>query len=62
MKNDDFEYDLEAIRKVVDKDKAVELWSKAEIAKILMNQATRLLEEIKTDVNFYSMVSKIEQD
>lgn len=60
MMNDDFEYDLEAIRKVIDREKATELWSKTEIAKILMNQATRLLEEVRTDVDFYAMVSKMD--
>lgn len=61
MMNDD-DFDFEALRTVLDRDQMTQLWSKAEVAKIMMEHAARLMEEVKNDIKFYSMVGKIENE
>lgn len=64
MMNDDLNnnFDFSGLRNIVTQEQMAELWSKAEIAKILMKQATQLLEEIRNDVDFYVMVRNYEDN
>lgn len=61
MSNEDneFEYDFTPLRGVIPTEQLAEIWSKAEVAKILMNRAVALSEEVKNDIDFYLMVGRI---
>lgn len=52
--------DFESLKRVLGEERALSLWSKAEIAKILVNRATELTQEIKTEIEFYSVIHGIE--
>jgi hypothetical protein len=54
--------DFDALKGVLGYEKAASLWSKAEIAKILMKRASEIMEEIKTEIEFYSVVHGIEEE
>ena len=60
--NNGFEYDFTPLRGAIPSEQLAEIWSKAEIAKILMNRATALAEEVKNDIDFYLMVNRIGEE
>ena len=54
--NDDEDYNLDQYKGLIDQDRLIKLWSKLEVAKILIKQANELSRTVRDDIEFYSMV------
>lgn len=54
--NDDEDYNLDQYKGLIDQDRLIKLWSKLEVAKILIKQANKLSRTVRDDIEFYSMV------
>jgi hypothetical protein len=55
--NRDFDFDLSRYADAVDQEKLSELWAKVEVAKIMMDQASKLTRQVYADLEFYQMTS-----
>jgi hypothetical protein len=53
----DFDFDLSRYAEAVDQEKLSELWAKVEVAKIMMDQASKLTRQVYADLEFYQMTS-----
>jgi hypothetical protein len=64
MMNEDFnnEFDFSGLKGYVTEEQMAELWSKAQIASIMMKHATKLLDDVKNDVDFYVMAARYDQN
>jgi hypothetical protein len=55
--NKDFDFDLSRYAGSLDQEKLSDLWAKVEVAKIMMDQATKLTRQVYADLEFYKMTS-----
>ena len=53
----DFNFDLSRYADSLDQEKLSELWAKVEVAKIMMDQASKLTRQVYADLEFYQMTS-----
>lgn len=53
-----FNFDLSNYADVLDHEKLAELWAKVEVAKIMMEQTSKLTRQIYADLEFYKMASE----
>jgi hypothetical protein len=56
--NNGFDFDLSRYASSLDQEKLSELWAKVEVAKIMMDQATKLTRQVYADLEFYKMTSE----
>ncbi len=54
--------DFDSLKRVLGYEKAASLWAKAEIARILMKRAGEITEEIKTEIEFYSITHGLDKE
>ena len=59
--NKDFNFDLSKYADFLDEEKLSELWAKVEVAKIMMEQASKLTRQIYADLEFYEMTSEFKK-
>lgn len=55
--NSGFNFDLSRYADSLDQEKLSELWAKVEVAKIMMDQASKLTRQVYADLEFYQMTS-----
>jgi hypothetical protein len=55
--NKDFDFDLSRYADSLDEEKLSELLAKVEVAKIMMDQASKLTRQVYADLEFYQMTS-----
>ena len=60
--NSDFNFDVSKYADSVDTEKLADLWAKVEVAKIMMDQATKLTRQVYADLEFYKMTSTFRDD
>ena len=53
-----FDFDLSRYADSLDTDKLSNLWAKVEVAKMMMDQATKLTNQVYADLEFYKMTSE----
>lgn len=58
----DFDFDLSRYAGSLDQEKLSDLWAKVEVAKIMMDQATKLTRQVYADLEFYKMTSTFRDD
>ena len=56
--NSGFDFDLSRYAGSLDEDKLSNLWAKVEVAKMMMDQATKLTRQVYADLEFYKMTSE----
>jgi hypothetical protein len=59
--NKDFDFDLSDYADSLNPEKLSELWAKVEVAKIMMDQASKLTRQIYADLEFYKMTSEFKK-
>jgi hypothetical protein len=59
--NKDFDFDLSRYADSVDQEKLSEIWAKVEVAKIMMDQASKLTRQVYADLEFYKMTSEFKK-
>jgi hypothetical protein len=57
----DFDFDLSRYAGSLDQEKISDLWAKVEVAKIMMDQATKLTRQVYADLEFYKMTSEFDK-
>jgi hypothetical protein len=62
MSNDDFEFDAAGFAALVDNEKLAKISAKVEVAKIMMERAMALAEEVRTEIKFYSVIADSAED
>ena len=58
----DFNFDISKYADSLDTEKLSDLWAKVEVAKIMMDQATKLTRQVYADLEFYKMTSTFRDD
>ena len=53
----DFSFEVDPENSGVDEQKLIELWSKIEVANIMITQANGILKQAAIDLKFYNMVT-----
>jgi hypothetical protein len=55
--DEDFSFEVDPENSFIDEQKLVELWSKIEVANMMIARANGILSQAATDLKFYNMVT-----
>lgn len=60
--DDNFSFEVDPENSGIDQEKLIELWSRIEVANIMITQANGILRQAATDLKFYNMVTDYNSD